>query len=326
MRHPSTHPRVRLVVAALLLTACAKEPQTLTKPDFAVRYAAAANLSEWSPATSLTEINTDSTDGCPFIAKSGNVLYFASNRAGAGGYGKLDLYVSHWDDAAKEWGTPTNMGPGINTADNEQCPLVLNSGKELIFASDRKSGGAGGLDLWLADRRDHRNDLGWQSPVNLTALNTSAAEFGPGAYEEEDGTTVLYFNSNRSGQHDLYVSTRSPGGTFLPPVPAAGLNTPDHQEEYASLSKDGREIFFSSDRPVGQGGLDLWHASRESTSDLWDAPVNLGPAVNSTATEGRSAIAWDGMTLIFNSNRAGSVAGSMDLYQTTRTRLTGRRN
>ena len=323
MRHPSTHPRVRLVVAALLLTACAKEPQTLTKPDFAVRYAAAANLSAWSEATStsFTEINTASAiEGCPFIAKSGNVLYFASNRAG--GYGGLDLYVSHWDAAAQAWGEPTNMGPGINTASNEQCPLVLNSGKELVFASDR-SGGAGGLDLWLADRRDHRDDLGWQSPVNLTALNTGADEFGPGAYEE-DGTTVLYFNSNRSGgagKHDLYVSTRSPGGTFLPPVPAAGLNTPA-EEQYASLSKDGREIFFSSDRPGGQGGFDLWHATRESTSDLWDTPVNLGPAVNSTFKEGRSAIAWDGMTLIFNSSRT----GIMDLYQTTRTRLPGRRN
>lgn len=47
--------------------------------------------------------------------------------------------------------------------------------------------------------------------------------------------------------------------------------------------------------------------------------MNLGDAVNSTAVEGRSAISWDAMTLMFHSTRAGSA----DLYRTTRARITG---
>lgn len=308
-----------VALATLILTACANESETLLSPEVAARYTAFKNLSGWSAATALTEINTSTaTEGCPFITKSGDALYFASNRAG--GFGGLDLYVSHWDAEAQTWSEPANLGAGINTASNEQCPLVLNSGKEMIFVSDR-FGTVGGLDLWLATRHDHRDDFAWHSPVNLAALNTSALEFGPGAYEEEDGTTVVYFNSNRSGGaglHDLYVSTRPLGSTFSSPTPVAELNT-TAQEQFAALSKDGREIFFSSDRTGTVGALDLWSATRERTSDPWEAPVNLGTTVNSTASEGRSAISWDGMTLIFHSNRAGSV----DLYMSTRSRLTG---
>jgi Tol biopolymer transport system component len=304
----------------LLVTACGEAPQTPMAPGATANFARIPNWSAWSTATPLTEINTPTaTEGCPYITRSGHTLYFASNRPG--GYGALDLYVSYWDAAAKQWGTPINLGAGINTAANEQCPLLLQNGKELVFISDR-AGGAGGLDLWITRTHDQRGDLSWETPENLTALNTSADEFGPGSYQEH-GRTVLYFNSNRSGGaggHDLYFSTESREGTFSAPVPAAGLNT-SFQEQFAALSKDGLEIFFSSDRPGTLGGLDLWHATRESTSDAWSTPVNLGPAVNSTAAEGRSSISWDGTTLFFHSNRTGSV----DLYQTTRARTNNRK-
>lgn len=312
MTNRSTFP---ITVAALLLSACAGESPTVSSGD-PLLYGAGANMDAWSPATPLTTINTPTaTEGCPFISRSGDVLYLASNRPG--GFGNLDLYVSYRDGETGAWSTPVNLGAGVNTASNEQCPLILNSGKELVFVSDR-AGGLGGLDLWMATRDDHRDDFAWTSPTNLATLNTAAAEFGPGAYEEEGGATVIYFNSNRpggAGGHDLYMSTRVEGGTFGAPVGVAELNTPA-EEQFASLAKDGREIFFASSRPGGLGMLDLWHATRESTSDSWSAPENLGPNVNSPAVEGRSAISWDGMTLYFHSTRAGSA----DLYQTTRTR------
>jgi hypothetical protein len=287
-------------------------------PGASASFASVPNWSAWSPATPISELNTPTaTEGCPYLTRSEHTLYFASNRPG--GYGALDLYVSHWDAAAKQWGPAINLGPTINTAANEQCPLLLQNGKHLLFVSNRP-GGAGGLDLWITRAHDQRGDHGWETPQNLTALNTSADEFGPGSYQEH-GRTVLYFNSNRpgAGGHDLYYSTESHEGGFSAPVPAPGLNTP-YQEQFAALSKHGLEIFFASDRPGTLGGLDLWSATRESTSDAWSAPVNLGPTVNTTAAEGRSAISWDGTTLIFHSNRAGSV----DLYRTTRDRANNR--
>lgn len=310
-----------LAFAAILLSACTDEPQqTLLAPDAALRSGVPANLSTWSPAMPIAELNTPYNDGCAFITKRGDALYFGSNRPG--GYGDADLYVSHWDSNAQRWGEPMNLGPEINTRYNENCAVILNSGKEMIFYSNRP-GGVGGFDLWTATRHNHRDDLAWGSPVNLSALNTSVAEFGHGVYEEEDGSTVVYFNSARrvgTGQ-DIYMSTRPEGGTFSAPTLVAELSSPATDRD-ARLSKDGLEIFFASDRPGTLGLLDIWSATRERTSDPWGTPVNLGPNVNSPAIEAAPTLSWDRMTLIFVSFRA---AGNPDMYQSTRTRITGRK-
>jgi hypothetical protein len=323
-RRSYRHRMLQAAAPALLtaaLAGCADHPQTPVTAEAEALHATFKNLSGWSVPTALAELNTPVTEGCPFVTRSGDALYFASNRLG--GYGLLDLYVSRWQPETQTWSAPENLGPEINTNENEQCPLVLNSGKEMIFVSNRP-GTTGGLDLWSSTRHDHRDHLGWGPPTNLTILNTPQVEFGPGAYEEEDGTTVIYFNSNRAGgagQHDLYVSARPAAGTFGSPSLVAELSS-EAQEQFAALSKDGREIVFSSDRIGTIGRLDLWSATRAHTSDPWGSPVNLGANVNSTADEGRSAFSWDGHTLLFHSNRSGNV----DLYQSSRSRVTGRRN
>jgi hypothetical protein len=61
-------------------------------------------------------------------------------------------------------------------------------------------------------------------------------------------------------------------------------------------------------------------ATRATTADLWSAPVNLGPTVNSTAFDGAPALSFDGTTLYFFSDRPDGF-GANDLYVTTRTRL-----
>src|SRR5690242_15142628 len=287
--------RSRIVFTLALFAACSEgAPRSIVSPTAALNRerANAPEWSDWSPAAPLAELNTPATEGCPNLMRNGHTLIFASNRPG--GYGALDLYVSHWDAAEKRWGAPINLGPTINTAANEQCPLPLQNGKELLFVSNRP-GGVGGLDLYIAERqRGEGNELAWDTPRNLTVLNSSADDFGPGAYRDH-GETVLYFNSNRPGGlggHDLYVSTRGHDGTFSTPTLATGLNTPAN-EEFAALTKDGLEIFFASDRLGTLGGLDLWHAARPSTSAPWSTPENLGPAVNSSAAEARSTISWD---------------------------------
>lgn len=307
------------VVVISTLAACAEDVTQPSAISTTPSLAQVGNWSGWSPAVPLAEINTPTaTEGCPFITRSQHVLYLASNRPG--GFGALDLYVSTWDAAAKQWGEPVNLGPDVNTAANEQCPMLLQNGKDLVFVSNRP-GGVGGLDLWIIRPHDQGGDPGWSAAENLTALNSPADDFGPNSYEE-NGRTVLYFNSARaggSGGHDIYVSDQSRDGTFGAPVPVAGLNTA-FQEQFPALSRNGLEIVFASDRPGTLGSLDLWYATRASTSDAWGTPVNLGAAVNSPAAEGRSTLSWDGTTLYFHSTRAGSA----DLYRTTRGRTSGR--
>ena len=63
-------------------------------------------------------------------------------------------------------------------------------------------------------------------------------------------------------------------------------------------------MILSTERP-GSRGRDLWASTRATTKDLWSAPVNLGPTVNSAGADGAPALSWDGTTLFFFSARPG---------------------
>ena len=82
-------------------------------------------------------------------------------------------------------------------------------------------------------------------------------------------------------------------------------------------SADGLSLYFSSNRPDGQGDYDIWVATREKTGDEWRSPENLGPLVNDSGEDFHPCISADGLELYFDSNRTEGL-GSMDLYVTKR--------
>ena len=125
----------------------------------------------------------------------------------------------------------------------------------------------------------------------------------------------------------MYQSTRvGDEAEFGPAVLVPELSGP-YRDTRTAIRRDGLELFLSSDvtgRPNGVGSQDLWVSTRETTSDPWSAPVNLGPTVNSTAFDGAPALSFDGTTLYFFSERTDlGGLGKRDLYVTTRTRLRG---
>ena len=287
-------------------------------------------FSSWSTAVNLgPKVNSTANDGCPAISRNGLSLYFASTRAG--GQGGLDIYVSRRESFEDPWEAPVNLGPTINTSSNEFCPALSTDGHLLFFASNRV-GGCGGIDIYVTRRQDNREDFGergWGPPQNLgCTINGSMDDFGPN-YFEVNGVGTLYFNSNRSGGaggEDIYAATRGADDdsgmpSFDSPIPVLELNTGSNDQQ-PSVRRDGLEVIFTSDRPGGIGNLDLWVATRVSTSDPWSNLQNLGPSVNSTAMDGRPALSWDGTELYFGSTRS-SGFGSGDLYLSTRTKITG---
>jgi hypothetical protein len=184
----------------------------------------------------------------------------------------------------------------------------------------------GGIDLWASYRQNTHDDFGWQTPVNLgPVVNSPADDDGATLLPNDDGTVTLYFTSNRPGglgDFDIYSSTWSPSGGFTVPVLVTELSSPGRDTRTA-LSRDGLEIYITSNRAGSMVGaddlpsLDLWVATRASTSDPWSAPVNLGPTINTGSNEGAPALSWDGMTLYFYSNRPEGLGGN-DLFVTSR--------
>ena len=294
-------------------------------------------FSAWGPATALGAPFTDTgrQQACPFISKDDLNLYFrAQVRKDASSPWQWDIFVSHRDAADAPWGTPVNLGPMINTpTSNEFCTFVTIDGHWLYFVSNRADaiGGAyGGQDIFVSHRKDKDDPTGWEAPVNLGPyVNSSAADNGPSIFEDQaTGKKIFYFTSAKSGNSKTYQSELLDWDNPGPPTEVAELNAAGTINMHAFVRrKDGLEVFFSSDRANAPGWTDLWSATRASTALPWSGFVRL-PAVVDPLTpnsdEARSSLSWDGTTLYFWSDRPGS-PWYIHLYQTTRTRVTGKK-
>ncbi len=279
--------------------------------------------SGWSAPVNLgPTVNTSGNDSGPCISHDGLTLYFNSNSLG--GYGGLDIFVSHRASVNDPWGTPQNLGPNVNSSGNDNAPALSPDEHWLYFQSGRP--GYGGSDLYVARRHNKTDDFGWQAAKNLGSINTSANEGGPVYFEDDaTGITTLYFFSNRPGGlggTDIYASTLQSDDTWSTPVLVNELSSP-FTDTQPAIRRDGLEIFVTSDRPGSISSLgDIWVSTRETTSAPWSPPITLGPAINSPApySQGRPSISFDGTTMYFYSTRAGGY-GQQDLYVSTRTKL-----
>jgi Tol biopolymer transport system component len=94
------------------------------------------------------------------------------------------------------------------------------------------------------------------------------------------------------------------------------INFPGANTQHPAISRNGLSLYFSSDRPEGSGMLDLWVSQRPSVNDSWGVPQNLGPNINSAATDSAPNLTPDGHFLYFYSGRPGGCgpAGTDDLY------------
>jgi hypothetical protein len=88
-------------------------------------------------------------------------------------------------------------------------------------------------------------------------------------------------------------------------------------DQQPAISKDGRSLYFTSNRPGGLGGFDMYVSQRANVNDPWGPPVNLGPTVNTTSNEGNPAFSRDGHLMFFQSDRPGGL-GLIDIWASRR--------
>ncbi|MGI9012685.1 MAG: hypothetical protein ACR2GY_00380 [Phycisphaerales bacterium] len=141
-------------------------------------------------------------------------------------------------------------------------------------------------------------DVLWQPAVEIDGpFNSRAQEYEPRI--TADGTT-LYFVRGKAGENaDIWRAVRTPDG-WSEAHPFDVINT-DFDELGATPSPDGKSVYFSSNRPGGQGGYDIWIT--QLGADGWSAPRNLGSASNTPFNDYGPAVSADGDQLYFASNR-----------------------
>jgi hypothetical protein len=93
------------------------------------------------------------------------------------------------------------------------------------------------------------------------------------------------------------------------------VNT-EYNDTYAFLSRDELTMYFTSDRPGGLGGDDLWFTTRASLDDLWEDPQNMS-ALNTSAADSLAVLSSDEHVMFFHSMRSGG-CGAGDIWMTRR--------
>ena len=208
----------------------------------------------WQPAEPLKGVNTVENEGAQAISVDGSWIAFtACDRRGDGSQGSCDLYWSQLK--AEGWTTASPFSNTINTASWEAQPTISANGKNIVFSSNRP-GGRGKIDLWETTRQANGK---WIKPENLgPLLNTGGEDQTP--FLHPDGQT-LYFSSDSlpgMGGNDIYFSRRQPDGRWGAPQNLGYPINTKGEDVMLTVSLDGMTAYYASNRPGGQGRLDMY--------------------------------------------------------------------
>lgn len=234
---------------------------------------------------------------------------------------ELDRQLFLLSNAEKLMGEPVdvrilNLGPAVNTPAPEYVPLVAEDASVLYFTS-RREGSTASLkdpdgnyfeDIYVAASQNGEwyNTQNAGLPIN-SETHDATVSISP------DGQSMLIYrtNENLTGG-DLYVLYRENGEWLRPKKMGPEINS-EFQEASAAISPDGETLIFSSNRPGGMGGKDLYRV-KLLPNGKWSLPRNLGPLVNSAFDEDSPFISPDGNTLYFASKGNNSMGG-YDLFR-----------
>jgi dipeptidyl aminopeptidase/acylaminoacyl peptidase len=247
----------------------------------------------FSAPTLLANVGLDGgKDDDPSLSADLTLLFFNSRREG--GTGKEDIWFSTRSDAASAWSSPRPVGT-LNTEERETGLALAPDGLTLWFSSDR-SGGAGGLDVYVAARSDR--SASWSAAERVLELSSEDDDLISSVADE--GRTAYLARRHGDDDYDLFVAERdSTARPFRAPQPISALNSDEAESDAFSFAQ-GTRLVLTRDE-------DLWFASRVSTR----AAFQLGQPLSSLNSDKDDRDPWlsqDGRYIVFSSDRDGQYA------------------
>ncbi|TFG41939.1 MAG: tetratricopeptide repeat protein, partial [Bacteroidia bacterium] len=211
--------------------------------------------------------------------------------------------------------SPETVGEGINTLHDEYWPSITADGQTLMFTRQTRPS-ENVLQKVISQEDFYISYLSgkvWQDAMNAgSPLNTNQNE---GAQRlSSDGNYMFFTACDRPGglgSCDIFFSALNNGRWSLPVNLGSPVNSP-YWESQPSINADGRMLFFSSNRPGGIGGKDIYYSVYQSNSK-WSVPRNMGNTVNTPGDEMSPFIHFDGKTLYFSSDGRPGMGG-LDIY------------
>lgn len=218
----------------------------------------------WGQPVNLGSIiNTEANERSPGLSRDGRHLYFATTRTG--GSGGFDIWVSWRHDTRDDfgWQPPVNLGPQFNSTGTDAGPGYFendDAGIPLLFLASNRTGGAGGLDIYVSELTASGS---FAPPVLVSELSGAVNDLTPGV--RHDGLEI-FIASNREGSigaQDLWASSRQAVSVpWSAPMNLGSAVNSSANDNFPSVSSDRETLFFSSDRPGGSGGLDIYMSRR----------------------------------------------------------------
>ena len=208
-----------------------------------------------------------------------------------------------------------NMGTVLNSEAAEYVPLVTPDEAQLIFTykgpkslGTPDSKGEYFEDIYISykspDDWMYDDDI-WLEPEGIESINTENDDACIAI--SIDGQTLFLYKYKKTDGGDIYVSQLD-GKIWSEPLPLnEGVNT-KYWEGSMAISSDEQELYFSSERPGGFGGRDLYSAEKMEDGS-WGNIQNLGPNINTPYNDDAPFLQIDKQTLFFSSEGHNSMGG-----------------
>ncbi|MFA6125948.1 MAG: OmpA family protein [Bacteroidales bacterium] len=213
-------------------------------------------------------------------------------------------------------GIPQKQAGLVNTSDDEYFPSLSVDGSVLVFTRQTKAVKTPiekkpQEDLYYLNYSDSAPGVPqpFAYPINTTGNEGTQSI-------RQDGRLMFFTACSRpdtKGGCDIYYCVKS-GEKWSHPVNLGNPVNSRYWESTPFLAPDGKTLYFSSNRPGGHGGMDIWQVTLQPDKS-WSPPKNLGASINSPLDEMSPILLVDGRTFFFASN--GQVGmGGFDLYVT----------
>ncbi len=276
------------------------------------RQEAMANPVPFNPQNMGPAVNSRDDEYLPSLTADGNTLVFTRRfprkaTTTANTKEEEDLYISLLKEG--KWSNAARMPEPVNSDDNEGAQCISQDGRIMFYTACNRDDGGGRCDIYMCVNRNGK----WSKPRNLGPQVNSGAWEGQPTFSI-DGKT-LYFVSNRKGGYgrmDIWKTTFE-NGSWTEPVNLGPEINSEWDEMSPFIHFDDRTLYFSSNRPEGMGGTDLFVSFRENDGGPWGKPQNLGYPINTEGDDNNLIVSADGRTAIYASERPGGY-GKMDLY------------
>jgi outer membrane protein OmpA-like peptidoglycan-associated protein len=206
----------------------------------------------------------------------------------------------------------------FNRGTSNFAPQYYLSSDKIIFTSARRGGVVSDpekqdakyyCDLYYTTL----DDTIWQRPVNFgRPVNTSLHE-GAGVFTPEEVMLFTRWSDNNRNEAFIYMARTLEGKFYEAMKLGTHINVPGYKSQQPYVTQDGRRLFFSSNRPGGKGGFDIWMAGIDENGFIGN-PVNLPDPINTAGDEVTPFFHQLGSTLYYSTNGLTGFGG-LDVFK-----------